>query len=172
MRCIRPSTLYKLRNQGSEKFSEFPKTHSQSTAKEWQGPRASDCMSQISPLPTGVPSPLQMKKSHTATGNNSNSNKNTNGIWSMPDPAWKALHILNHLILNRMPKFRNYVILILGMRSEGSERLSNLPKVTQLVSMRPASFLTWNHLHRTAQHVGKTQVIFFNPLCDYKHICR
>lgn len=58
-----------------------------------------------------------------------------------------------------MSGFGNHVILILEMRSEGSERLSNLLKVTQSIIMIPASFLTWNHLHATAQHGRVTQVM-------------
>lgn len=80
-------------------------------------------------------------------------------IWSVPDPTPGALHILTHLILSTMSGFGNHVILILEMWSEGSERLSNLLKVTQSIIMIPASFLTWNHLHATAQHGRMTQVM-------------
>lgn len=103
------------------------------------GTSASDRLSPSLFIIPGVLPTLQMKESRTAAGsdNTNNSNNNSNGIWSVPDPALGASHALISLIHSTMPRFGNHGILILEMGSEGSERVSNLLKFTQLVTMTP-----------------------------------
>ena len=65
-------------------------------------------------------------------------------------------------------------VLNLDTEGVGSERLSNLPKVTQLVDETPGLplLLPWPGIIRTAQHSMITPMVLLNLLCDYKHICR
>lgn len=115
-----------------------------------------------------------MRESHTAR---CGSNHNSNSIWPVPDLALGALHISTHLIHGTKPRFGKPHTPHLEMGNGGSERLSNLPKVSQLVTTTPGlplphSLESSANNSTTCMNGSRCFKIHYGIINTYRYICR